>query len=97
MDKHILACRTRYGLLEHTVIQFATTYVRADFQGCINHSTREALDDLASAYLDNVLIYSVSLEKHIGHVKSIIQAIFDPRLYLVPETCVVYKDTVRYV
>jgi outer membrane protein assembly factor BamA len=57
-DECKLAFRTRYGLYEPTVMQFGTTTAPADFQGYINNAIREALDDFASAYLDDVLMYS---------------------------------------
>jgi hypothetical protein len=44
----------------------------ADFQGNINITIREALDDFASAYLDDVLIHSNSDKQHVGLVKWII-------------------------
>jgi len=65
----MLVFRTRYGLFEPTVIQFGTTNAPVDFQGYINNAIREALDDFASAYLDDVLTYSDSKEEHVGHVK----------------------------
>jgi hypothetical protein len=72
-DEHKLAFRTRYWLYEPTVMQFGTTNVPADIQGYINNAIREALDDFASAYQDDVLIYSDSEEEHVGHVKWIMQ------------------------
>jgi len=72
-DKPKLAFRTRYGLSEPTVMQFGTTNAPADFQGYINNAVREALDDFASAYLDDILIYNDSEEEHVGHVNWIIQ------------------------
>jgi len=68
-DENKLAFWTRYELFEPTVMQFGTTNAPADFQGYINNTIREALDDFASAYLDDVLIYSDSEEEHVGHVK----------------------------
>jgi hypothetical protein len=53
-DEHKLAFRTRYGLYKPTVVQFGTTNAPADFQGYINNTIREALDEFASAYLDDV-------------------------------------------
>jgi len=61
-DEHKLAFQTRYRLFEPTVMQFGTTNAPADFQGYINNAMREALEDFASAYLDDVLIYSDSEE-----------------------------------
>jgi len=87
----------RYGLFEPTVIQFGTTNAPADFQGYINNAIREALDDFASAYLDDILIYSDSEEEHMGHVKWIMQRLLEAGLYLKPEKCEFHKETVRYL
>jgi hypothetical protein len=67
-DEHKLCFRTRYGLYKPTVMQFGTTNASADFQAYINNAIREALDDFASVYLDDVLIYSDSEKDHVGHV-----------------------------
>jgi len=48
--KHKIACQTRYGLFEPTILQFVTTNASAHFQGYRNNTIREALDDFASAY-----------------------------------------------
>jgi len=96
-DEHKLAFRTRYGLYEPTVMQFGTTNAPADFQGYINNAMREALDNFASAYLDDVLIYSNSEEEHVEHVKWIMQRLLDAGLYLKPKKCEFHKETVRYL
>jgi len=55
------------------------------------------LDNFASAYLDDILIYHLSEEKHIEHVKLIMQHLLDTRLYLMPEICGFDKETERYL
>jgi hypothetical protein len=35
-------------------MQFGTTNAPAEFQGCTNNAIREALDDFASVYLDDI-------------------------------------------
>jgi ribonuclease HI len=96
-DEYKLAFRTRYGLYEPTVMQFGTTNALADFQGYINNAIREALDDFASAYLDDVLIYSDSEEEHVGHVKWIMHRLWDAGLYFKPEKCEFHMEPVRYL
>jgi len=96
-DGHKLAFGTRYGLFEPTVMQFGTTNAPADFQGYINNAIREDLDEFASAYLDDVLIYSDSEETHVGYVKWIMQLLLEAGLYLKPEKCEFHKETVRYL
>jgi hypothetical protein len=96
-DEHKLAFRTRYGLFEPLVMQFGTTNAPADFQGYINDTIREALDRFASAYLDNILIYSNSIEEHEEHVKWIMERLLKAGLYLKPEKCEFHKETVKYL
>jgi len=78
-------------------MQFGTTNAPADFQRYINNAISEALDDVTSAYLDDVLIYSDSKEEHVGHVKWIMQLLLQAGLYLKPEKCEFHKETVRYL
>jgi len=92
-----LAFRTRYGLFEPMIMQFGTTNAPADFQRYVNKTIREALDEFASAYLDDILIYSNLEEEHEGHVKWIMQRLLDAGLYLKPEKCEFHKRTLKYL
>jgi len=67
------------------VMQFGTTNAPADFLGYIHNTIREALDDFASAYLDDVSIHSYSEEEHVELVKWIMQCLLEAGLYLIPE------------
>jgi len=86
-DEHMLAFWTRYGLFEPTVMQFGRTNAPADFEGFITNTIWEALEDCASAYLDDRLIYSDSEEEHVGHVKWVMRSLLEAGLYLEPEKC----------
>lgn len=97
MDEYKSAFRMQYGLFEPTVMQFGRTNAPADFQGYINTSIREALDDFPSAYLEDVLIYSGSKEEHVTHVKWNMQRILEAGLYLKPEKCKFRNKTVRFL
>jgi len=94
-DEHKLAFRTRYGLFEPTVMQFGMTNAPADFQGYINNTISEVLDDSASAYLGNILIYSHSVEEDVERVKWVIQCLLEAGLYLQSQKCEFPKETVR--
>jgi hypothetical protein len=78
-------------------MQFGTTNAPADFQGYINVTIREALDRFASAYLDDILIYSNSIKEHAEHVKWIMSQLLKAGLYLKPEKCEFHKETVKYL
>ena len=55
------AFRTRYGLYEWLVTPFGLANAPSAFQKYINWAIREFLDEFASAYLDDVLIFTSGL------------------------------------
>ena len=63
------ALRTCYGLYESLVMPFGLTNAPASFQNFINDALQPFLDRFATAYLDNILIYSDTLEEHKVHVR----------------------------
>jgi len=95
-DEHTLAFQTRYGLYEPMVMQFGTTNSPVVFKGYTNYAIREALDEFASAYLDDVLIYGNLEEEREVHVKWIMQRLLEARFYLKPEKCESHKHIMKY-
>jgi hypothetical protein len=69
------AFRTRYGLFEYTVMPFSLTNAPAIFQHFINDTLREYLDVFCTAYLDDILIYSVTQEEHKVHVRQVLNTL----------------------
>jgi hypothetical protein len=65
--------RTRYGSFKYKVMPFGVTNGPATFQRYINTVLDEYLDDFATAYVDDILIYSESYDKHIEHVRLVLE------------------------
>ena len=63
-DKYLTAFRTRYGLFQYNVMPFGLTGAPSTFQYYINDTLREFLDVFITAYLDDVLIYSDTIEEY---------------------------------
>src|SRR5258706_2653106 len=74
-DEWKTAFRTRYGLFESLVMNFGLTNAPADFQKYINDTLRPFLDVFCTAYLDDVLIFSETLEEHKIHVRKVMEAL----------------------
>ena len=86
-DEWKTAFRTRYGHFEYQVMPFGLTNAPASFQGYVNEALREYLDVFCVVYLDDILIYSSSLEEHVVHVRKILQQLLKNGLRAKPEKC----------
>jgi len=61
---------------------FGLTGAPGSFQAYINDIIRECLDRFAIAYMDDILIYSNSLQEHILHVCNILQKLLTAGLFV---------------
>ena len=71
-DEWKTAFHTRYGHFEYLVMPFGLTNAPASFQAYANDCLRDFLDLFCVVYLDDVLIFSETLEEHISHVKQVL-------------------------
>ena len=55
------------------------------------------LDAFCTAYLDDILIYSETLEEHQAHDKKVLEALSKVGLHLQPEKCEFHKTEVKYL
>ena len=96
-DKWTRAFRTRYGLFESLVMPFGLTNAPAMFQNFINNALAPYLDNFATAYLDDILIYSNNIQEYQDHVKGILAALTEQGLHLKPNKCEFYAQEVKYL
>jgi hypothetical protein len=89
--------RTRYGLYESLVMSFGLTNAPADFQRFINDVLHPFLDIFCTAYLDDILIYSNSLQEHRVHVEQVLQVLSNARLHLNPQKYEFHQSQVKYL
>ena len=76
---------------------FGLTNALASFQNIINHVLREFIDKFVVVYLDDILIYSESVEEHREHVRLVLQALRDAKLLVNPEKSEFKKRKVNYL
>jgi len=61
---------------------FGLKNTSATFQHFINDVLSDNLDDFVISYIDDILIYSKSLEKHHIHVKKLLKKLLENNLYV---------------
>jgi len=66
---------------------FGLTNALATFCTLMNDIFREWLDDFVVVYIDDILIYSGSLEEHAEHLRKVFQRLRENKLYAKLEKC----------
>jgi hypothetical protein len=62
------AFTTRYGLFEYLVMSFGLTNVPAHFMYLMNYVFKPELDKFVVVFIDDILVYSKSMEEHEEHL-----------------------------
>jgi hypothetical protein len=72
---------TRYGQHEFTVMPFGLANAHAYFMNLMNKVFMEELDKFVVIFIDDILIYSQSVEEHGQHLRIVLGKIRDHQLY----------------
>jgi hypothetical protein len=71
----------RYGLFEYLVMSFGLTNASAHFMYLMNSVFMSELDKFVMVFIDDILIYSRSMEEHEEHLRIVLQRLRDHQLY----------------
>ncbi len=69
------------------MIPLGLTNAPATFCTLMNDIFREWLDDFVVVYIDNILVYSNSMEEHVEHLRKVFQRLRENKLYAKFEKC----------
>ncbi|XP_053563647.1 retrotransposon-like protein 1 [Bombina bombina] len=75
---------------------FGLTNAPATFQFFINNIFRDLLDTCVVVYLDDILIYSATLEEHIKYVSWVLSRLQIHRLYAKAEKCQFHTQEISF-
>jgi hypothetical protein len=79
---HHTAMTTPDGNMLSNVLQQGDCNTPATYQALMNHLFSEFLGKWMDVYLDDIIIYSDTLHKHIKHVKTVLKILDQEKLYL---------------
>lgn len=75
------AFRTRYGHFEFMVMPFGLTNAPATFMTQMHKIFHDVLDVYVVIFLDDILVYSRSMEDHASHLQEVLRRLRDSKLY----------------
>lgn len=79
--------RSHFGHYKYKVIRFGLTNAPASLQHFISDILPEYLDVFYTAFIDDILVYSDTLEEHQTHVRLVLLALQKASLYLKSSKC----------
>ncbi|GBG63302.1 hypothetical protein CBR_g37388 [Chara braunii] len=72
-DRCKTSFKMRYGHFEWLVMPFGLTNAPATFQATMTTEFRHMLDRFVLIYLDDILVYSRSLDEHVEHLRTVLE------------------------
>ena len=91
------AFRTQRGQFEFVVMPFGVTNAPSTFQRMMNSLFKEELDDFVLVYLDDILVFSSTLEEHIAHIRKALERLRSAKLYARLHKCAFFQRRVEYL
>eukprot|EP00253_Pinus_taeda_P012179 PITA_12179 len=91
------AFRTRYGHYEFVVLPFGLTNAPATFMCLMNSIFHPYLDRFVLIFIDDILIYSRTIEEHHEHLRMVLQTLREHQLYEKFSKCDFFKEEIQYL
>ncbi len=96
-DIHKTAVSTPRGLFEWTVMPMGFRNAPAIQQRRLENALREFIGKICHVYLDDIIIWSNSLDEHIRHVNVILTALRRAGVYINPKKTILYSTDVEFL
>ncbi|KAG1928442.1 retrotransposable element [Pimephales promelas] len=96
-DEWKTAFNTPRGHFEYLVMPFGLSNSPAVFQALVNDVLRDMIDQFIYVYLDDILIFSSSLQEHVQHVRRVLQRLLENGLFVKAEKCDFHAQSVPFL
>jgi hypothetical protein len=83
-DVHKTLFHTPMGTMVSLVMQQGDCNAGATYQGLMNHLFTEHIGVFMFVYLDDIIIYSNSIEEHVAHIRTVFKVLEHKKFYLSP-------------
>lgn len=96
-DQHKTAFQTHHGLFEFLVMPFGLTNAPASFQSLMNQVFSALLRKCVLVFVDDILVYSSTLEKHISDLRDVLMLLQQNQLLVKFSKCSFAKQELEYL
>ncbi|GBG74828.1 hypothetical protein CBR_g19340 [Chara braunii] len=96
-DRYKTAFKTRYGHFEWVVMPFGLTNAPATFQAAMTTEFRDLLDHTILIYLDDILVYSRTLDEHLVHLRAVLDRLRAAKYKANRDKCEFAKQEFEYL
>jgi len=91
------AFKTHSGLYELRVMPFGLTNAPATFQSVMNRIFAPVLRKHVLVFMDDILVYSNSLDDHLQHLEQVLQIIQEHQFCIKQSKCVFAQQQLEYL
>jgi hypothetical protein len=92
-----IAFHTRYGLYEYTMMSFGLTNAPTYFMYLMNKVFMEYLDRFVVVFIDDILIFSKTMEEHEEHLRLVLEKLRSNQLYAKFTKCEFWLTKVAFL
>ena len=96
-DRHKTAFTTPMGLFEYTRMPYGLSNAPATFQRLMQIVFRENLLQTLIVYLDDIIVYSKSIDEHLSRLRTVLSKLRQHGLKLEPKKCQFFCQRVTYL
>ncbi|GBG73321.1 hypothetical protein CBR_g13040 [Chara braunii] len=96
-DRYKTAFKTRYGHFEWLVMPFGLTNAPTTFQAAMTTEFRHMLDRFVLIYLDDILVYSRSLDEHLEHLRTVLERLRQAKYKANRDKCEFAQQELEYL
>ena len=87
VDEPKIAFKTHHGHFQFRVMPFGLTNAPATFQCTMNEVLQPFLRQFVLVFLDDILVYSASLQDHLSHLRAVLTKLREHQFYLKASKC----------